>query len=494
MVSDAQVGLVRQKRMEGKTLEAAAAAAGMSERTARQWQTGPLPSERQGERRWRTREDPFSEVFASEIEPLLRADVKRHLRASTLLEVLQSRHPDRFEAGQLRTLQRRVREWRALKGPDKEVYFAQEHVAGREAAIDFTHCDSLEVTIAGDRFDHLIFELVLSYSGWRWVAIAYAENFETLQACVQGALWALGAVPEVLRSDNLSAATHELRSERRRVLTDRYGALLSHYGMRSSRIRPGEAHENGVVEQAHARLKAALLEELILRGSRDFESVEVYEQWVRDIVERRLNRGREQKLKEERQLLRSLPSSSIANYTTVRPMVRKWSTVQVMSRTYSVPSRLIGKRVDVRIHPNEVEIRFAQQEVERLPRLRGSQQARINYRHVIWSLVRKPGAFARYRFREELFPTLIFRRAYDALCQWRGERADVDYVRILHLAASTRQDEVERALEKLLEDGQRFDYAGVKAVVKPEKPTIPQLSLPEPDLAVYDALLSGELR
>ena len=174
--------------------------------------------------------------------------------------------------------------------------------------------------------------------------------------------------------------------------------------------------------------------------------------------------------------------------------MRRWSTLRIGNRAYSVPSRLIGHRVTVRQYANHLEVYYRDRLVETMPRLRGDQDVRIDYRHVIWSLVRKPGAFARYRYREELFPTLVFRRAYDALRRWRGERAEVEYVRILHLAASTFEAEVEQALVLLLETGERFDYAAVKALAKPEPVTVPRVSIPEPDLSLYDAQYLGGVR
>ena len=192
--------------MTGKTLGAAAAAAGMSERTARRWQSGALPSTAKGPRTWRTREDPFGDVWESEVVPQLVADTEGRLQVLTLFRELCRRHPGRFEAGQLRTLQRRVREWRAQDGPDREVYFEQVAVPGREAAFDFTDASSLGVTIRGEAFRHLLFEWVLSYSRWTYVSLALSETFEALVAGLQGALWTLGAVPAVLRHDNLSAA------------------------------------------------------------------------------------------------------------------------------------------------------------------------------------------------------------------------------------------------------------------------------------------------
>jgi hypothetical protein len=211
MVRDEQVRLLRAKMSEGRTQESAAAQAGMSVRVARKWQAGPLPSETKTERPWRTRTDPFDEVWGRDVVPLLERDEAGVLEAVTLLGELQERYPGRFTDGQVRTLQRRVRDWRAEHGPAKAVIFPQQHVPGREASIDFTVMNELAITIAGVAFPHLLFELVLSFSGWTWVALAYAETFEALVACVQGALWELRGVPAVIRSDNLSAATHELR-------------------------------------------------------------------------------------------------------------------------------------------------------------------------------------------------------------------------------------------------------------------------------------------
>ena len=233
--------------MPGKMLAAAAAAAGMRERTARRWQSGALPSTAKAPRTWRTREDPFADVWQSEVVPQLVADTQGRLQALTLFTELCRRHPGRFQPGQLRTLQRRVREWRAQAGPDREVYFEQVAVAGREAAFDFTDASSLGVTIRGVPFPHLLFEWVLSYSRWTYVGLALSETFEALVSGLQGALWTLGAAPAVLRHDNLSAATHELKRSGGRQLTVRFRQVLEHYGLDSSRIQPGKPHEKDMV-------------------------------------------------------------------------------------------------------------------------------------------------------------------------------------------------------------------------------------------------------
>jgi hypothetical protein len=481
--------------MKGKSQESAAAAAGMSVRTARKWEaSGALPSASKPLRSWRTRPDPFVGVWDEEIVPLLLRDTERILQATTLLDLLEARYPGRFDAAQLRTLQRRMRDWRAVQGPDREVYFEQVHPPGREAQLDFTHGAELGVQIAGAPFEHLLFEFVLSFSGWRWVCLAYGETFEALVDGLQGALWELGGVPEIARSDNLSAATHELKRSGGRALNERFATVLEHYGLRSTRIHPGRSHENGVVEQAHYRLKSALAQALVIRGSRDFETVAAYEAFVQEVVGR-LNRSSLGRLAEERPHLRALPSSRVPAYTVYRVMVRKWSTIRISNKTYSVPSRLRGHTVEVRQFANELAVLYQGTVVERMPRLRGGCEHRIDYRHVIWSLVYKPGAFARYRYREELFPTPVFREAYDALSRFRGERADVDYVRTLHLAASTLECTVERSLRELLSERVPFDYATIRERAVPAKPPVPELATPAvPDLRVFDALLAEGIR
>jgi hypothetical protein len=493
MLTNAQVRLLRKKMSEGKTIAAAAAAAGISERSAYTWKQGALPSETSEPRGWRTRADPFAAVWDSDIVPLLEADKQGKLEATTILEELRRRHGDTYGPAQLRTLQRHVHQWRALYGPGKEVMFEQVHEPGREGAFDFTDATALGVTIAGVAFVHLLFQFILSFSKWRWVGLALSETFESLVRGLQGALWELGGVPHVWRSDNLSAATHQIRGGGR-CLNRRFADVVTHYGATSTRIEPGKSHENGVAEKAHDTLKSAVEQALIVRGRRDFASVDAYMAFLGEVRDR-LNAPRAAALEHERRHLRPLPATRVAEYTAYTATVRQWSTIHFAKRVYSVPSRLIGCEVEVRLHPDVVEVYYRDRTkpTATMPRLCGDNCHRIDYRHVIWSLVRKPGAFARYRFREELFPSLVFRRAYDALVDTRGERADVEYVRILHLAASTLEADVERALDTLLAGGERFDFLAVKALAAPERPAIPEVHIPPPDLGVYDRLLcAGE--
>jgi hypothetical protein len=491
MVTDAQVRLMRQKRMDGKSQAAAAAASSMSLRTAREWDSGPAPSTTKQLRDWRTRPDPFAAVWGTDVEPLLRSDTKGVLEAKLVLELLRTRYPEQFHPGQARTLQRRFRDWRAQHGPEPEVFFEQVAIPGREAAIDFTHASDLGVTIAGDPFPHLLFEFVLSYSHWTWVTVAFGETFEALVSGVQGALWALGGVPDVLRSDNLSAATHELKASSGRDLTTRFRAVLDHYRLRSSRITPGRAHQNGVAEQAHRRLKSLVAQALLVRGHAAFEDVAAYEAFVQDVVGYWRNRPAAARLAEERPALHALPSAVIPSYTTYHPVVRRWSTIRVGHRTYSVPAQLMGHTVEARVYPNVVEVRYRDQVVQTMPRLRKEDEHRIDYRHVIGWLVRKPGAFARYRYREDLYPSVTFRRAYDALVRTHGERADIEYLRILQLAATAGEARVEEVLRVVLDQVGGFDYITVQTQVAPPVFVVPVVHIPAPDLTVYDALRAG---
>lgn len=492
MVTDEQVRLLRSKMKELKTNEAAAAAAGMCVRTARKWRGGLLPSQSKKPREWRTRSDPFDGVWEAEIEPLLASDTDGELEGKTLMQRLVDLDPARFSMGHLRTMQRRLRDWRALHGGEKEVYFEQVHPPGNEAALDFACGNELGVTVGGEAFPHLLFELVLVASSWTWASVAYSETYEALVDGLQRALWAVGGVPRQLLLDNMSAATHELRKGQGRALNRRFADVCDHLGFEHvRRINVGKPNENGAVEGRHGRTRKMIRQALVLRGSADFESADHYERFVQETLERAHNRHVADRLREEQSTLRPLPLRQVAIYTSEEPRVRRWSTIAIRGCIYSVPSRLIGYRVEVRIYPTRVELRYRGELVEVFPRLRGEGARRIDYRHVIASLVRKPGAFAHYRFREELYPTLTFRRAYDALVDDHGERADVEYVRVLRLAAETMECMVDEALTRLLEGRVRFDYAMVEALVRPRTPAIPVISIPSPDLSVFDTLLGG---
>ncbi len=487
MKKDAEVSLLLHERQKGRTQVQAAARAGMSERTARNYeQAGALPSQLKRPRTHRTRVDPFANDWSWIVGQL---ECDSALQAKTLFDLLCARHSGQYQAGQLRTLQRHIQQWRALHGPGQDVFFEQVHTPGRLAQSDFTHLGELGVTLGGVPFPHLIYHLVLTYSNVEAIAVCFAESFEALAEGLERCLWQLGGVPVQHRTDQLSAAVHHLDAAGRHDFTERYQALMAHYGMQPTTTTAGEAHQNGDVEQAHHRFKMALDQALRVRGSRDFADRAAYDRFLQELVRQR-NLTRQARFAVEQQALRPLPAAPLAPCRELRVPVSRFSTIHLLNNTYSVPSRLIGTTLTVRLRAETVEAYVGTQLVCTLPRLAGRQQHRIQYQHVIWSLVRKPGAFAAYRYREDLFPTLAFRRAYDVLTERRPERADREYVRVLHLAATTSEAEVETALALLLDVGTVPTFDAVRELVREPQPVaVPPLRAPVLNLDIYDQLL-----
>jgi len=489
MVTDQQVKKLMRFRGSGRSLRVAAAKAGMDEKTARKYlASGKLPSSCQPARTWRTREDPFEDVW-DEMRALLKDEPG--LQAKTLFADLQYRYPGRFADGQLRTMQRRVKAWRALEGPPKEVFFPQRHRPGAVCQSDFTHLTSLGVTIGGQPFAHLLYHFVLTYSNWEAGTVCFSESFESLSEGLQNALWKLGKVPETHQSDRMSSAVHKLGHPE--AFTARYRALLRHYDLKGRRIQAGKANENGDVEQRHRRLKEALDQALMLRGSRDFEDRRSYEDFLNALFAQ-LNAGRQARLAEELAVMVPLPASRQDAARRVRVRVGPSSTIRVLHNTYSVPSQFIGEQVDVHVLAETLEVWYAQRRVATIPRLRGESKHRIHYRHIIDWLVRKPGAFANYRYREDLFPTSRFRMAYDGLVQASPLRASREYVEILYLAAHETETGVDAALQVLLAEGAPITASRVEALVQddPARRPVHEIAVEAPDLDAYDALLEGK--
>lgn len=474
----------------------AALKAGMDRKTASKYvAAGQLPSEMASARDWRTREDPFEEDWA-EVEAMLRD--APGLEAKTIFEVLCEQHPGRHAPGELRTLQRRVRTWRAAQGPDKDVVLAQVHRAGEAAQVDFTEVTSLAVTIAGQLFAHLLCVFVLPFSNWQWATVSLSESILALRKGVQRALFQLGRVPRFLQTDNTTAATHRIpdgesvRVEgRARPFNEKYVAMARHFGMTPRTTEVGAKEQNGDVEASNGALKRRLEQALLVRGSRNFESVEAWQAFV-DATVRKANTARGAVVAEELATMRELDVSRLPEYVELTATVSEWSTIRVKHCAYSVPSRLMGEELKIRLYEDRLEARYGDDVELACERLVGRNQRRIDYRHMIWSLVRKPGAFARYVYREEMFPAPVFRRAYDVIqTPHIGTKGDLEYLRILHLAASTMQSAVEAALVRLLDAGATVTADAVKALVLDEtKPTVPAMVPLDVDLRSYDALLA----
>jgi hypothetical protein len=486
VITDRQVGHLRALLRVGKSLKVAAMRAGMDEKTARKYrESAKLPSEREDwPRIWRTREDPFAAVW-DEVRELV--ELSPGLHAKTVLAWLQRKYPGRFPDGQLRTLQRRLRQWRATSGPAKEVFFAQTHHPGRLAASDFTHMGSLGVTLGGQPFDHLVYHFVLTYSNWETASVCFSESFESLSEGLQQALWELDGVPQRHRSDRMSAAVNNLSD--RKEFTRRYQALMDHYGLTMEKINPREAHENGDAEQSHNRFKQAVDQALQLRGGRDFADRTAYDRFLREVLGQR-NSSRGEHLAQERAVLRPLPAGRLESYKRARVRVGPGSIIHVDRNVYSVHSRLVGERVDVRIYAEHLEVYFAGRCVERIPRLRGRRKHFINYRHVIDWLVRKPGAFEDYRYREDLFPSSRFRMAYDAVREAMPGRAAREYLKILELAARENESLVDDALRTLLDTDQQVTAQAVVDLMESRAPARPvtEVRVDAIDLSSFDIL------
>jgi hypothetical protein len=490
MVTDNQIRRLRVLSKVEKNQEIAAAKAGMDAKTARRYlRSGKLPSESRQERTWRTRADPFDGVW-EEVVSLLNNGPG--LEAKTLLEELQRRYPGRFADGQLRTLQRRVKVWRAVEGPAKEVFFTQRHEPGRLSASDFTHMTELGITIQGRSLPHLVYHFVLTYSNWETGTICYSESFESLAEGLQNALWELGKVPARHRTDRLSSAVNNMSDPRE--FTDRYETLLAHYRLQGEKTQPSSPHENGDAEQSHFRLKSAVEQALLLRGSREFSAIEDYAGFLRKLFAQR-NTGRKERLREEVAAMRELPDRRLDACRIEKVRVDSGSLVYVDRNIYSVPSRLIGERVEARLYVDRVEIWYAQRKVEQLPRLRGRRKHRVDYRHIIDWLVRKPGAFDNYQYRDELFPTSRFRMAYDAMVDAMPGRASKEYLRVLELAAKESEDRVDKALLLLLErENPVIDRLAVEAILEADTaPGWRDVSVAAVDPRMFDELFGGEV-
>ena len=487
-LSDAQVRMLMQEKAESGKVWKAARKAGVHRNTATKYlKAGKLPSELVKPHTWRTRADPFANVWELEIEARL-IDAPE-LEAKTLFEHLVSiSEPGSYEPGQLRTLQRRVHQWRVLNGPDKEVMFTQRHRPGEAMQTDGTWATELGITILGIPFPHMLCHSVLPYSNWEWATICRSESLLALKTGIQAAVFRLGRVPEWIQTDNSTAATHAPGIGERKF-NEGYLALTRHLGMKPRTIGVGESNQNGDVEALNGALKRRLIQHLAMRGSKDFQGLYEYEAFLEEVLEK-ANCLRTTKLQEELDVMRVLQVSRLAEYRELTVGVSRGCTIPVMKNIYSVPSRLIGEELTVRVYEDRLEVFYRGKWQMTAQRLLGEGKHRIDYRHIIWSLVRKPGAFRRYKYRHEMFPTTTFRMAYDLLCEGLTERrADIEYLRILHLAGATMECEVEEALKILLEEKVRPTYDQVKSLAAPETPEVPMLQPLVVDLSSYDALL-----
>lgn len=467
--------------------------ADMDRHTARKYiKAGKCPAELQAKHTWRTRPDPLEKVWPGVVRMLQDAP---ELEAKTLFEHFLARPDSGLAESHLRTFFRRVRHWRATQGPEREVFFAQERKAGQLMQLDWTYARELQVTIQGQWLDHLFCQCVLPYSDWQWATRCISESFLSLVSGLQAALAQLRKCPECLGTDNSSAATHEVEQMpgRPRAYNADYLELCTHYDLRPVTINVNCPHEQGDVESLNRHLKRRLEQHLILRGSREFTSLEEYDQFVQGVL-KAANAKRQRRLAEELEVMRPLPAGRLAEYREYEPVVSSQSLIRVNKHTYSVPSRLIGHTLRVEQHEAELKVHLGRELLFCLPRLRGDRGALVDFRHVIVPLLRKPGAFIHYRHREALYPSAVYRAAYDRLVADHGERPGViEYLHLLKLATEERLERVEAALVEQLAKSDKWRAVQVREQLAPRARNVIELAGMTPSLQAYDRLLEGEV-
>ncbi|MGB8363772.1 MAG: IS21 family transposase [Rhizomicrobium sp.] len=471
----------------------AGAKAGFSASTAYRCEKDPrLPSQKKTPRE-RRRPDPLAGVWESEVLPLLKA--APGLRPIGIFDELLRRHPGLLP-GMRRTLERRIRAWRAVNGADREVIFRQEHPPGRMGLSDFTEVADLAVTIAGEPFDQRLYHFRLPFSGFEHAHVVLGgESFVALAEGLQNALWALGGVPEQHRSDSLSAAFRNLDADAREDLTTRYEAFCVHYGMVPTRNNPGVSHENGSIESSHGHLKRALADALLLRASRDFDDLPAWRSFVDEIVGRG-NARNAKRIDQERLALKDLPRHKTADYEEINVDVTTSSAFILRKVFYTVPSRLIGHRLRVRLYDDRLDCFQGATHIVTLrrgrPRANGKHGHVVDYRHVIHSLRRKPMALLNLVYRDQLFPRRAYALAFEALLTGLGERlacrAMVGLLALAHEHAC--EAELAVALQADLDDGALPDLKAMIERFRPKNAALPIVVVTLPSLAIYDEIVA----
>jgi hypothetical protein len=470
----------------------AAAKAGFSTATAYLIESDPrLPSQKT-KPRGRRRPDPLASVWESEIVPMLEA--APGIRTVGIFEEICRRHPE-LPTGVRRTLERRVRNWRALNGPDRDVIFRQEHPPGRMALSDFSSMNGLGVTIAGVPLLHRIYHFRLAFSGFAHAHVVLGgESFVALAEGLQNALWALGGVPMQHRTDSLSAAFRNLDRETQVDQTRRYEELCAHYGMTPTRNNLGIAHENGSIESPHGHLKNVLSDELLLRGSCDFDDLDAYRCFIDEVIGRRNARNRK-RIEIERAALKPLPGRRTTDCEEAHVFVTSTGGFLLRRVFYTVPSRLIGHQLNVHLYDDRLECFLGSSQILTLRRGRSPKDSNkhghvVDYRHVIHALRRKPMALLNLVYRDELFPRPAYKRAFEQLLANRGEklgcRTTVGLLALAHDRAC--EAELADAIDAALDAGELPDLDRLRERFTPNHPAIPEVTVTLTPLSVYDEL------
>lgn len=492
-ITDHQMRLYMKFRQTDSPTAAAAKASFSTSAAYRLEKEPELPSARKAER-GRRRVDPLADLFESEIVPLLKGALG--LRPVAVFEEMQRRHPDLPDSVR-RTLERRIRSWRAVHGEEQEVIFRQIHVPGQVGLSDFTDMADLAVSIAGVPLDHRLYHFRLAYSGFAHAHVVLGgESFVALAEGLQNALWSLGLAPHEHRTDSLSAAFRNLGAAAEDDLTQRYGALCIHYGMHPTRNNPGVAHENGAIESAHGHLKAAVRDALLIRASADFADLGAYRTFIDELIARR-NARIAKRIDSERPFLQALPGMKTSGHEQVSVRVTSTSGFTLRKVFYSVPSRLIGHRLRVHLFDDRLDLFIGGTFLMTLPRGRATPDGRhgkvVDYHHLIHSLRKKPMALLGLVYRDQLFPRAAFRQTFDRLRETLTDRAACRIM--VGLLALAHDRACEADLATLLDDdlaaGRLPDLAALQARFGPDPTTIPLVDVRLASLCDYDSLVDG---
>lgn len=444
------------------------------------------PSEIKKPHTWRTRKNPFEAVMP-EVNKIL--ENAEELEPLTIFEHLQENYPNQFSDGQLRTFERRVKDWKLQNGKSKLLSFPQVHIPGELMELDWTCMNKLKITIAGELFKHKLCHTILTYSNWEWAEIAYSENFLSLKKTFQSTIYNLGAVPKVLQMDNSSTATHNVKKGKKaRELNENYSSFLDHYNVKSRMINVNSPDENGDIESANGHLKKRIDQYLIFRKNRDFSTIEEYDIFLKKIL-CKVNANRAEKVKEELDVMHELPELRLPEYTEEDKIVNTFGMIRVKQISYSLPSRLKGSRVRARVYDDVIKVFSGRKELVVLPRKRGTGYS-VNYRHIIESLRRKPGAFANCQYKDQLFPSEIYFIAYELFkSKYTELRADKEYLEVLYFAFKYGEDKVALILQEIIDAGTLLSIDTVKNKLN-IKIKIPHINIDKPSLDSFDKFLS----
>lgn len=474
----------------------AATHAGFSVATAYRIEQDPrLPALKKAPR-GRRRPDPLAEIFEAEVVPLLKA--APGVRPIAIFEEMARRHPE-FSRTVRRTLERRIRAWRAVHGEDRDVIFRQMHEPGRMGLSDFTEMGDLRITVAAVPLAHRLYHFRLACSGFEHAhVILGGESYVALAEGLQNALWTLGGAPREHRSDSLSAAFRNLDQQARDDLTTRYEALCAHYGMQPSRNNRGLAHENGAIESPHGHLKSALRDALLLRGSAEFVDLLAYRRFVDEIVSRK-NARHAKRIEAERPLLQPLPPTRACDYDETLVYVTSSCGFTLRKVFYTVPSRLIGHRLRVRLYDDRLDLLLGGTALMTLERGRPGANGKhghvVDYHHVIHALRRKPMALASLVYRDQLFPREAYRLTFERLREALPPRAAckvmVELLRLAHERACEAQ--LADLLTEDLAQRRLPDLAALWARFAPDPARLPQVCVQLAPLSDYEALIDSNL-